>query len=65
MDKERWEEFRAFLIERLKERSSWIALGFIITLCGVKFGAHVNWENATGIGMAIAAIIQFIWPDKK
>jgi len=55
---------RAFIIERLKERSSWLAIGFVCTSVGLKFSADVNWEVATNIGILIASVIQFFWPDR-
>ncbi len=54
-----------FLVDRLKERSSWIALGFILSACGFKIAAELNWDSASNLGLFLAASIQFIWPDEK
>lgn len=51
--------------DRLKEPSTWQAIGFIAGLCGAKYGADFEWGEGAALGGVISAIIKAIVPDPK
>lgn len=44
-----------YLLDRLGEPSTWQGIGFVVALCGAKFGAGADWGQAAGLGGAISA----------
>lgn len=54
-----------YLLDRLGEPSTWQGIGFVVALCGAKFGAGADWGQAAGLGGAISAAIKMLLPDQK
>lgn len=56
---------RNFILERLRERSTWVAAGFVFSALGMKFAAELDWDKASSLGLVLASIIQMVWPDTE
>lgn len=54
---------KAFLIERLKEPSTWRGIILLVTACGVPV-APAMAEQIITIGMAAAGLVGIFTPDK-
>lgn len=54
-----------YLLDRLGEPSTWQGIGFVVALCGCKFGAGADWGQAAGIGGAVSAALKMLLPDAK
>lgn len=52
-----------YLLDRLGEASTWQGIGFLVVLCGGKFGANLDWGQAAGLGGALSASIKMFLPD--
>ena len=59
------EKFKAYVIDRLDEASTWQGVGFLFVLFGAKWAADLDWGQAAGLGGIISAAIKLIFPDKK
>lgn len=51
--------------DRLKERSTWEGIGFIVGLTGARWGAGMDWGMAAGLGSVISAVLKTVFPDPK
>lgn len=54
---------KAFLLERLKEPSTWRGIILLVTACGVPV-APAMAEQIITIGMAAAGLVGIFTPDK-
>jgi hypothetical protein len=52
-----------FMAARLSEASTWQGIGFLVALCGAKFGAGLDWGQAAGLGGVISAALKMAFPD--
>lgn len=50
-------------LARLKEPSTWQAIGFIAGLCGAKFAADFDWGQGAAVGGVVSAIIKAVVPE--
>lgn len=50
-------------VARLKEPSTWQAIGFIVGLLGGKYAADFDWGQGAAVGGLISAIIKAIVPE--
>jgi hypothetical protein len=53
-----------FLLERLKERSTWTGMFLVLTSIGVTLPEGVS-EYVVVAGVGIAGVIEFFWPEPK
>ena len=53
-----------YVLDRLGEASTWQGIGFIVTLCGAKYGANVDWGQAAGLGGMVSAGLKMLLPDQ-
>lgn len=54
---------KRYLIERLKEPSTWRGVILLLTACGVPI-APANAEQIVSVGLAVAGLIGIFLPDK-
>jgi len=54
---------KEFVIERLKESSTWQGLAFILTMTGSHYGADFDIAGATAAGALVSATIKILFPD--
>lgn len=52
-----------YLLDRMSEASTWQGLGFVLGLCGAKWGADLDWGSAAALGGTISAGIKATFPD--
>lgn len=52
-----------FILNRLKERSTWVGITALISALGVKMDPTVL-DSIAVFGMAAVGLIMAIWPDK-
>jgi len=53
-----------WLLNRLREPSTWRGLVWLLTACGITLRPEV-WEQVTAVGMAVAGLIGVVFPDQK
>lgn len=53
-----------YLLDRLKEPSTWQGIGFLVALTGSHIGLGLDWGMAAGLGGSISAAIKMLLPDK-
>lgn len=61
--KERLRAAANFILDRMREPSSWQGVGFLATLAGAKWGASLDWGQAAALGATVSAFIKTIFPD--
>ena len=49
---------------RLSEPSTWQGIGFLVSLCGAKYGG-LDWGQAAGLGGIVSAVLKMVFPDPK
>lgn len=54
---------KRYLIERLKEPSTWRGVILLLTACGAPI-APANAEQIVSVGLAVAGLIGIFLPDK-
>lgn len=59
----RFEVIMLWCVARLKEPSTWQAIGFVVGLCGAKYGADFDWGQGAAVGGFISAIIKAVVPE--
>lgn len=59
----RWNTFVQTLLARMGESSTWQGLGFLVTLCGGRWGAELDWGAAAALGGTVSALIKSVLPD--
>jgi len=52
-----------FILDRMKEPSTWQGVGFVVTLCGAKWGVGVDWGQAAAMGGIVSAFLKATIPD--
>ncbi len=52
-----------FILDRMKEPSTWQAVGFVVALCGAKWGVGVDWGQAAAMGGLVSAFLKATIPD--
>lgn len=57
-----WQGVASYILNRLKEKSTWVALGSVLTGMGVAFSPE-NWQMIMTIGMGIPGIISVLIPS--
>ena len=55
--------FGNYCLDRLGEASTWQGVGFLVTACGSKFGAGLDWGGAAFVGGFVSAAIKSVFPD--
>ena len=53
-----------YLLDRLKEQSTWQGIGFVVALTGSHFGAGMDWGQAAGLGGALSALLKIMLSDQ-
>jgi hypothetical protein len=54
-----------FLLSRLKDKSTFVAIGAIISALGYsEYAAKVPWSDFEGLGILISGAIAILIPDK-
>lgn len=54
-----------YILDRMKEPSTWQGIGFVVALTGSHIGLGLDWGQAAGLGGAISAGIKMLLPDNK
>lgn len=52
-----------FILDRMKEASTWQGIGFVVALTGSKFGVGMDWGQAAAVGGLISAFLKAVIPD--
>lgn len=52
-----------FILNRLKEKSTWVAIGSALTALGVQISPD-RWQLVIGIGMGLPSIIAIFLPAR-
>lgn len=52
-----------YILERLKEKSTWVAIGSVITALGVSISPDL-WQMIMAIGMGIPGLISIFLPAR-
>lgn len=52
-----------YAIERLKEKSTWVAMGSMLTGAGVIISPD-SWQAIMGIGMGLSGLISMFMPAR-
>ncbi len=52
-----------YILERLKEKSTWTALGSVLTAFGITISPE-NWALIMGIGMGIGGMVSMFLPAR-
>ena len=55
--------FLYYILERMKEKSTWVALGSVITAMGVGISPE-NWQAIMAFGMGIPGIVSVFLPAR-
>jgi hypothetical protein len=63
MSREKWNQLIAYILDRLGEKTTWQALGFIISVLVSKELALFDWGQAAVIGGGVSAVIKMLLPD--
>lgn len=59
----KFEVILVWFLDRLKEPSTWQAIGFIVGLLGGKYAADFDWGQGAAVGGLISAIIKAVVPE--
>lgn len=57
------QEVKDFLVDRLKENSTWQGIAFILTITGSHYAANFDIASATAFGATVSALIKILLPD--
>lgn len=52
-----WKATGAYILDRLTEKSTWVALGGIVTVAGWKLFPNLKWDDVAFVGMGLANAI--------
>lgn len=52
-----------FILNRLKEKSTWVAIGSALTATGIQISPE-HWQLVMGIGMGLPSIIAIFLPAR-
>ena len=54
-----------FIVNRLKEWSTWEGAAFIVVILGARFGMGMTWGDAAAGAGSIIGAIKMVKPDAK
>lgn len=52
-----------YILERMKEKSTWVALGSVVTAMGVGISPE-NWQAIMAFGMGIPGLVSIFLPAR-
>lgn len=53
----------AFVLDRLREGSTWCAIGTLLVLTGVHWASRADWTSLAGLGVLVSGILKAVLPD--